>query len=307
MDSPLAQCGGLIMAIYLYSGTPGSGKSLHSAKDIIDWFKKGKPVISNFDVDLSPYPKAKHTCVEDLDLTPEFLAEFSRNFFGGRKLTKKDEDTILLVIDECQLMFNSREYQKKDRKIWIKFFTMHRKLGYRVILIAQMDKMLDKQIRGVIEYEYIHRKLSNFGKAGKILTLFFGGETFTAVQMWYPLKLKIGSSFFKCKKKYYKLYDSYVTFGEKKSLSCNDNSEQQPAQETLAPTAALPALDPEPEVKQGEVIQDKPKKRKKRPAVISGTYVRPWTGRSLISVQGKYLRPGGRNETGWTKAQRKNA
>ena len=291
------------MAIYLYSGTPGSGKSLHSAKDIIDWFKKGKPVISNFDVDLSPYPKAKHTCVEDQDLTPEFLAEFSRNFFGGRKLTKKDEDTILLVIDECQLMFNSREYQKKDRKIWIKFFTQHRKLGYRVILIAQMDKMLDKQIRGVIEYEYIHRKLSNFGKAGKILTLFFGGETFTAVQMWYPLKLKIGSSMFRCKKKYYSLYDSYVTFGEKKPLPAADEAAPELPKE--APDASAPA--PEPEVKQGEVIQDKPKKRKKRPAVISGTYVRPWTGRSLISTQGKYLRPGGRDETGWTKAQRKNA
>lgn len=110
------------MAIYLYSGTPGSGKSLHSAKDIISWFRKGKPVITNFDVDLSPYPKAKHTCVDDDDLTPDYLAEFSRNFFGDRKVTKKDEDTILLVIDECQLMFNSREYQKRIARSGSSFY-----------------------------------------------------------------------------------------------------------------------------------------------------------------------------------------
>ena len=104
------------MAIFLYSGTPGSGKSLHSAKDITEWARKGLPVLTNFDVDLSRYPKANHSYVDDDDLTPKFLAEFSRNFFGGRKLTKKDEDTILLVIDECQLTFNSRDYQRKDSK-----------------------------------------------------------------------------------------------------------------------------------------------------------------------------------------------
>ena len=90
------------MAIDLYSGTPGSGKSLHSAKDIIDCFRKGRPVVANFEVDATPYPKAQFTYCEDSDLSPEFLADFSRTYFGGRKLTKRDEDTILLVIDECQ-------------------------------------------------------------------------------------------------------------------------------------------------------------------------------------------------------------
>lgn len=110
------------MAIDLYSGTPGSGKSLHAAKKIVDWSRQGKPVITNFEVDLSKYPKANQICVDDDDLTPDFLVKFSREYFQGRKLTKKDEDTILLVIDECQLIFNSREYQKKDRKAWIKLF-----------------------------------------------------------------------------------------------------------------------------------------------------------------------------------------
>lgn len=272
------------MAIDLYSGTPGSGKSLHSAKDIIDWFRKGKPVITNFVVDLSPYPKAIHACVEDDDLTPEFLVEYSRSFFGGRKLTKKDEDTILLVIDECQLLFNSRDYQKKDRKAWIKFFSLHRHFGYHIILIAQMDKMIDKQIRGLIEYEFMHRKLSNYGKAGKIITLFLLGDLFTSVQMWYPLKMKVGTKMFRAKRRYYRLYDSYSSFDEKKPAAKSDQPVHEPAKEDLS--AAAPLSDPaepasDPEVKPAEVIQDK---------------------RCFASLRGKWLRYGGRSENGWRSA-----
>ena len=270
------------MAIFLYSGTPGSGKSLHSAKDIIDWAKKGKPILTNFAVDLSRYPKANYSYVDDNDLTPGFLVEFSRNFFGERKLTKKDEDTILLVVDECQLVFNSRDYQRRDRKTWIKFFSTHRHLGYRVILIAQMDKMLDKQIRGLVEYEFIHRKLSNFGKLGKVISFLSGGEIFTAVQMWYPLKLKIGSSMFRAKKRYFSIYDSYGSFG----LAAPPAKPVKSAQEAPANEAA----DSDP----GEVIMDAVPVRRKRLRIVGkiqrflqslgrkGRYNQPRTGRNML-------------------------
>lgn len=310
------------MAIDLYSGTPGSGKSLHAAKRICDWSRQGKPVITNFDVDLSKYPKAKQTYVDDDELTPDFLVKFSREYFEGRKLTKKDEDTILLVIDECQLIFNSREYQKKDRKSWIKLFSTHRHLGYHVILIAQMDKMLDKQIRGLIEYEYIHRKLSNFGKAGKLLTVALAGEMFTSVQMWYPLKLKIGTQMFRAKKRYYSIYDSFAAFGDPKPLPAADAAPAEPAQEetaTVAPETVPPAPElpkkkrsiaeklaarkaaaiRDPEVKQGEVVDLKPRKTRKLLRIVVGAYLRPYSDGSRISMKGKYLRPGGRSESGW--------
>lgn len=281
------------MAIDLFSGTPGSGKSLHAAKKICEWSQAGKPVITNFDVDLSRYPKANQICVDDDELTPEFLVKFSREYFLGRKLTKKDEDTILLVIDECQLIFNSRDYQKKDRKSWIKLFSTHRHLGYHVILIAQMDKMLDKQIRGLIEYEFVHRKLSNFGKAGKLLTVLLLGEMFTSVQMWYPLKMKIGTQMFRAKKKYYSIYDSYAAFGDPKSLPAADQSADQSAHEEPAEPAQEESPAPElsdPEVKQGEIVDLAPKRRiwNRIPELLSP-----------VPYQGKYFRPGGRSETGW--------
>ena len=90
------------------------------------------------------------------------------------------------------------------------FFTLHRHLGFDIILIAQFDRMLDRQIRALIEYEYIHRKVSNFGWKGKILSLLALGNLFVTVKVWYPMKEKVGSEFFKCKRKYYSLYDTYM-------------------------------------------------------------------------------------------------
>ena len=290
--------------ISLYSGTPGSGKSLHCARTIINWSRLGYPVVGNFTVDLSKYKRADFIYCPNHEMTPDFLIKLSQEKVGSQP----KEGSILLVIDECQLLFNAREWQQNGRAQWLSFFTQHRKLGYDIILIAQFDRMVDRQIRSLIEYEYIHRKMSNFGWQGKMLSLVFGGKTFIAVKRWYPLHERLGAEVFHARKWMYSVYDTYAAFGsgeDKPAATAIAAAPELPKEESSAPCAAAPA--PEPEAKQGEVIQDKPRKRKKRPAMISGTYIRPWTGRSLISVQGKYLRPGGRDETGWTKAQRKNA
>ena len=39
--------------IYLYSGTPGSGKSLHQASDIYWDLKFNKPVVANYQINTS--------------------------------------------------------------------------------------------------------------------------------------------------------------------------------------------------------------------------------------------------------------
>ena len=272
--------------ISLYSGTPGSGKSLHCARTIINWSRLGYPVIGNFTVDLSRYKRAAYTYCPNDQMTPKFLTEYSRNRFGKKH---PKEGSILLVIDECQLLFNAREWQCNGRAQWLSFFTQHRKLGFDIILIAQFDRMIDRQIRSLIEYEYIHRKMSNFGWQGKLLSLFFGGKTFIAVKRWYPLHERLGSEMFHARKSLYSIYDSYATFDEQQPAP------PLPAQEK--PDAAAPA--PEPEVKEAEVIQDKKKKKIRRSSYLVGTYVRPWNKRSLASINGKFLRPGGRSETGW--------
>lgn len=288
--------------ISLYSGTPGSGKSLHCARTIKNWSRLGYPVIGNFPVDLSMHKRADFTYCPNDQMKPQFLIEFSKKRFGSKP---PKEGSILLVIDECQLIFNAREWQQSGRAQWLSFFTQHRKLGYDIILIAQFDRMIDRQIRSLIEYEYIHRKMSNFGWQGKLMSLFFGGNTFIAVKMWYPLNEKIGSEIFHARKSLYRIYDSYATFdGDQTSVPV------EPVQDETASNL------PDPEVKDNDLPKKKrrilripqlwkrehkeePEKRRKRPRILSGDYFRPYNGSSLVSYSGKFLRPGGRSETGW--------
>ena len=197
--------------IYLYSGTPGSGKSLHTAKVVYYTLKRGCPVIANFPINVNRIRGSKAEFVEkdNSSLTPSFLIEYARHFFNGKPIK---EGKLLLIIDECQLMFNAREWNIKGRSDWLSFFTQHRKYGYDIILVAQFDRMIDRQIRSLIEYEQIHRKVSNFGIKGKILSLCSGGNLFVSVKVWYPMKEKVSSEFFHAHKRYYSLYNTFGSF-----------------------------------------------------------------------------------------------
>lgn len=197
--------------IYLYSGTPGSGKSLHTASVIYHTLKRGLPVIANFSINLERIKGRKGEFVEkdNSSLNPQFLIDYAKEFFKGKPIK---EGKLLLIIDECQLMFNAREWNVKGRSDWLSFFTQHRKYGYDVILVAQFDRMIDRQIRSLIEYEQIHRKVSNFGIKGKILSLCSGGNLFVSVKVWYPMNEKVGSEFFHAHKRYYSLYDTFGSF-----------------------------------------------------------------------------------------------
>ena len=77
---------------------------------------------------------------------------------------------------------------------------MHRHFGYLIILCAQFDRMLDRQVRCLIEYEYIHRKVKNMGWRGWLLSFLFlspFSELFVKVKIWYPMKERIDCDFYK--------------------------------------------------------------------------------------------------------------
>lgn len=194
--------------IYLYSGTPGSGKSLDCARMIYYTLKAKKPVICNFEINTQYVKNANlFTYKQNEEITPEYLMEYSREYFKGRRVK---EGQLTLVIDECQMMFNARDWAKADRSGWNKFFQVHRHYGYDIVLIAQFDRMIDRQIRALIEYEIVHRKVSNFGLQGKFLCLLMASPTlFLRKKVWYPMGEKCDSQFFKAHRKFYRLYDTY--------------------------------------------------------------------------------------------------
>lgn len=200
--------------IELYSGTPGSGKSLHAAETIYWRLRKGKPVICNFPVEPGYIKGYQDTlyCLSNDQITPEVLYEFSNAYFSESGIDFQ-EDSILLVIDEAQLLFNARSWDAVGRAGWLSFFTQHRKYGYLVILVAQNDRMLDRQVRSLIEYENVHRKVSNFGIFGWIVKkLCFNQEVFISVRRWYPLKERVDSYWFLAFKRYYQIYNTRAVF-----------------------------------------------------------------------------------------------
>lgn len=202
--------------IWLYTGTPGSGKSLDLARDIYNKLnaknKKGvirSRVIANFEINremVSPGSRSKFYYFDDFYLeSPRYLIQFAKKFHK-----RGVEAQTLLIIDECQLIFNCRSgFSSKDksRMEWIKFFTLHRKMGFNIILVAHMDKMIDRQIRALVETEVKHRKMNNF-KFGA----FFPFPLFVAVEYWYGVREKVSHRFFTYREKYGNFYDSFKIF-----------------------------------------------------------------------------------------------
>lgn len=216
--------------IYIYTGTPGSGKSLHTAKDIYQCLLRETYVITNFGINndyfepkknkklkkknkkLKPNKcKGQHIYINNFDLDPKFLTFFARGFFKRDKKGRIKEGQALLVIDECSILLGCRDWNVKSRNAWIIFFQQHRKFGYNIILVTQNQKMIDRQVRGLIEYEVLHRKLNNFKLFGKIFALFLGGSAFIAITKWNGMNVKISSETFSGRK-YFDFYNSYEIF-----------------------------------------------------------------------------------------------
>lgn len=200
--------------IELFSGTPGSGKSLHAAAEIRTRLRQKKCIIiGNFFVNVHAISKIKGTYifVPNDRLTPKRLLIFARRYAAhlGRRLK---EGELHLYIDEAQLFFNSREWNNLSRQGWLSFFSQHRHYGYDVFLMAQFDRMLDRQVRCLIEYETIHRKVSRAGYMGFFVGLFTGDNLYVAIKRWYPLHEKVESKFFFGGKKIFAIYDSYNHF-----------------------------------------------------------------------------------------------
>lgn len=85
--------------IYLYSGTPGSGKSLHIARMIYNSLGAGYACICNFQIDLNKIHRnnGKFCYRDNEELTPSFLRAYSDSYFGFGFLLMKHSFFLMLV------------------------------------------------------------------------------------------------------------------------------------------------------------------------------------------------------------------
>lgn len=200
--------------ITLYSGTPGSGKSYHACLFLLDWLKhKDRGLIANFPVDLGgrSFPEGNRLVYWDnSEITPSALVAYARTYHKAGI-----EGQTLLIVDEAQVLWNARTFQSGQRMAWIKFFSQHRKLGYNILMIAQNDRMIDKQLRMLIEIEVKHRKLNNYGLGGFLFTLGNMRTCFVAIKYWYGgNKLLLDKQTIWYKKSVADIYDTMRMFDD---------------------------------------------------------------------------------------------
>lgn len=203
------------MTIQIYTGTPGSGKSCHAAREIRYNLNslRPRPVIANFELakkapvkrrDLFHYVPNSALSVDDLE---QFAIDYWDSHDG-----KLVEDYLDVYLDEAQILWNARNWSQKDRLRWLEFLSQSRKYGYRIVFIAQSAQMIDNQFRMLIEQEVNHRRVSQFGIVGWLMALPFRGRLMMAVKSAFQIKERIGSQWFLTCKADWAMYDSYKRF-----------------------------------------------------------------------------------------------
>jgi len=163
------------MTIFAMQGTPGSGKSAVVIADMAEFLLSGGTVATNFSLadnwlDIIASSSVKYHLADSEGKekfrrslhgrawkigTHDTIYQLSKTFKTDGKRVK--EGMGRLYLDEAQLLFNSRNWQKNYG--FLEFFTQHRKLGWDVWLVTHMLDMIDSQIRGLVEIEYRLRNM----------------------------------------------------------------------------------------------------------------------------------------------------
>jgi zona occludens toxin len=203
--------------ISIYSGTVGSSKSYHATHIGLDWLNSKRHVIANFPIkppknlrtkgQIKRWESNNNRWHFNEEITIQYLIAMSieNGWFGH-------ESKCLLLIDEAGIMFNTRDWQteKNTRTPWIKFLSQSRKFGYDIVFVAQSDKMIDKQIRGLVEYDVRHFKLNNSFFLSWLSLLKI--SLFMYNYKWYQTKLKGNIRIVKYSARIANRYDTMRTF-----------------------------------------------------------------------------------------------
>lgn len=189
--------------IFGYTGTPGSGKTYEAVVLILQYLCKGKTVFTNID------GLEKRECREAIKVVCG-LSDLALE----RQLKMLDPDQIedfwnhvkpnsLIVIDEIQKYFSSRDWQSEKNKLFGFWASTHRHHGFDVVCITQNSERVDAAVRSLWEWNYVFRKVNFFGGAvqKKYLCYSYSGDEARGM----PLKKEVKTynpKIFLCYKSY---------------------------------------------------------------------------------------------------------
>lgn len=116
-----------------FTGLPGSGKTLHAVRRLLQAKASGRPAYANF-----------HSRSNDWEYV---LFDDIRYIDNG-----------LVVLDEAHMMFSSRNWSATTQA-QLGLFQQHRKLGIDLIWIAQSANRVDVALRELTAFEHRHRRM----------------------------------------------------------------------------------------------------------------------------------------------------
>lgn len=128
--------------IEAYVGLPGSGKTLHAVKRLIEAKAAGRKTLANFHSQTGSW---------DFALWQDIA----------------EAGNCLAVIDEAHMWFSARTWTKTNQ-LELSVFQQHRKEGVDLIWIAQHEARVDVAIREVTAFIWKHRKLGGFCAATQV-------------------------------------------------------------------------------------------------------------------------------------------
>ncbi len=216
----------------IYTGVPGSGKSLHAIRLICAWLKAGKNVIANFPIRID-YVEKNHGHFfyqPNEKISVDYLLQFAQTMHRER-----EEHQTLLVFDEASIKFNSRTFMDEDRLNFLSFFAQHRHYGYEVVMISQTVNQIDKQIRELSEIEVYHRKANNIW-----VYRWLPFALFISVERNTTAKIHNGHEYFLYSKYFGGLYDTFYEFNQKIVPEYSKTTQVQILKSELIPFGAEP-------------------------------------------------------------------
>jgi hypothetical protein len=194
------------MAVYLYEGLPGSGKSYHVLKDtIINALKENRRVFHNLPI-INTVLEASEFHIGYLRRR---LIKVNQDFLLQIPKYKKVLENSLLVIDEAhETFFSGEKIQDNNLR---NFWTYHRHYGVDVVVCTQVKTNLHKIIQSVIAARFEFRNLGLLGLKGLYEVKMYEG---------FDGKMALGKKRGRFVKKYFDYYFS-VDFGNSNLFKLN--------------------------------------------------------------------------------------
>jgi zona occludens toxin (predicted ATPase) len=145
------------MSITIWTGRPGTGKTLSMVRAVEKLLNKGEIIYSNFRINWSGYDEASswwRRFLHKIKLKKELKKFPASNLRGWTHLHElKDIKEAYIVIDEAHFYMNSRKWKELPMEFMRKV-AQHRKDGLHIYGTVQNIKRIDVVVRELVDFWY---------------------------------------------------------------------------------------------------------------------------------------------------------